>query len=403
VPERSGVLKLEISSQEYKRRTGIVLDKMKELGLDAFVFWNNTSVFYLCGFSFIPTERPACMILTKDGKKTMYVPRLEVEHATQNTEVSETVNYPEYPGDVHPLKNLAGVIAGMGLANSNIGSDAPGYSLTKGYRGPSLLEVLPTVKLTLLPYLVEEIRVIKSPEEIAFIKESARWGNLAHSLLQKYSLPGFLENEVAMKATIETTRVMVATLGDAYNPKVSTGLDPHVGFRGQIGPNSALPHAIDINAVLKPGDNLVTYACPTIGGYTSELERTMFVGEPNAEQRKYFGFMKEIQETAFGKIRPGRPCSDVDKAVREVYAKHNLWDYWRHHTGHALGLLNHELPFFDAADHTIMRPGMVFSVEPGVFVPGLGGFRHSDTVLITETGMEMITWYPRDLDRLICG
>jgi Xaa-Pro dipeptidase len=395
-------LKLEITRQEYKRRTSIVLDKMKELGLDAFVFWNNTSVFYLCGFSFIPTERPACMILTKHGNKIMYVPRLEVEHATQNQEVSETISYPEYPGAIHPMENLAKAITGMGLATAHLGSDASGYSSTKGYRGPGLTEVLPSVKLTLLPYLVEEIRVIKSSEEIAFIRESARWGNLAHSLLQKYSLPGYLENEVSLRATLETTKAMVATLGDSYNPKVSTGLDPHVGFRGQIGPNSALPHAIDINAVLQPGDNLVTYACPRIGGYTSELERTMFVGEPGPEQRKYFGFMKEIQETAFDKIRPGKPCSDVDKAVREVYEKHGLWDYWRHHTGHALGLLNHELPFFDSGDHSVMRPGMVFSVEPGIFVPGLGGFRHSDTVLVTETGMEMLTYYPRDLERLIC-
>jgi len=89
--------------------------------------------------------------------------------------------------------------------------------------------------------------------------------------------------------------------------------------------------------------------------------------------------------------------------VSAFYEKHSLWDYWRHHTGHALGLLGHEAPFFDVADDTVIKPGMVFSVEPGLYVMGLGGFRHSDTILVTETGIEMLTYYPRDLESLICG
>lgn len=99
-------------------------------------------------------------------------------------------------------------------------------------------------------------------------------------------------------------------------------------------------------------------------------------------------------------IEPGKPCSAVDLEVRAYFEKHDLMGYWRHHVGHAIGLRYHEGPFLDKGDHTIIRPGMVFTVEPGLYAPNLGGFRHSDTVLVTENGNIMMTYYPRDLQSL---
>src|SRR5574337_1791088 len=99
--------------------------------------------------------------------------------------------------------------------------------------------------------------------------------------------------------------------------------------------------------------------------------------------------MVALQDTAFGAMGPGKPCSQVDKAVRAYFKQHDLMDYWRHHTGHAIGLRYHEGPFLDSGDHTPMKSGMVFTVEPGRYTPKWGGFRHSDTVLITEEGIEM--------------
>lgn len=396
-------MKLGISPTEYKRRTEAVLASMKERNMSAFVFWSSTSVFYLSGFAFIPTERPIAMILTADGKKSMFMPRLEVEHAQECPEISEVFHYSEYPTDKHPMYHLADVLNKLGLASATIGCDADGYGSPEGYRGPKISEVMPDAKVVVDRDLVEKLRMIKSPEEIALIRESAKWGNLAHTLLQEYSKPGRTENEVSMRASLEATMTMIKTLGKSYSPLSTGRAGASAGFRGQIGPNSALPHAITINAVLKPGDVLVTGASASVAGYGSELERTMFMGEPTPAQRKFFEHMKAVQEIAFEAIAPGKPCSVVDNAVRAYFEKHNLWEYWRHHTGHALGLLGHEAPFFDMGDHTIMQPGMVFSVEPGLYVPGLGGFRHSDTIVITESGMDFITYYPRDLESLICG
>jgi Xaa-Pro dipeptidase len=391
----------KVTAPEYKRRTDLVLDSMKEKGLDAFIFWSTTSVLYLTGFAFIATERPIGLVLGKEGRKTIFVPRLEVEHAGGIPQIDEVKHYDEYPGPKHPMTIFAEVLEGMGLAQATIGSDAAGYGSSWGYSGPRLAEVLPKAKIVIDSDLVPNLRVIKSEEEILLIRESAKWGNLAHTLLQKYSIPGRTENEISMRASMEATMAMIQTLGGTYSPLGGRGAS--AGFRGQIGPNSALPHAITINAVLKPGDVLVTGAGASMAGYGSELERTMFVGEPDAEKRSYFDHMMALMEIAFEHMKPGNKCSDVDNACRAYYEKHNLWKHWRHHTGHSLGMLGHEAPFLDSGDDTVLKPGMVFSIEPGLYVPGLGGFRHSDTVVITETGMDFITYYPRQLSDLICG
>lgn len=112
--------------------------------------------------------------------------------------------------------------------------------------------------------------------------------------------------------------------------------------------------------------------------------------------------MYEAQETALKTIKAGIPFSKVEEAVQAYWKEHNLLHLVRHHTGHNIGLLGHEAPFFDLGDDTIIEPGMVVTVEPGLYVKGVGGFRHSDTVLVTNDGIEMLTYYPRDLNSLIC-
>ena len=110
--------------------------------------------------------------------------------------------------------------------------------------------------------------------------------------------------------------------------------------------------------------------------------------------------MLEAQTIAIDALAPGKPCSTVDDEVNRYFEANDLMPYWRHHSGHAKSTLIHEAPFLDQGDHRLMEPGMIFTVEPGIYVPGLGGFRHSDTILVTETGIEWLTDYPRDLANL---
>ncbi len=392
-------MRLSLSRSELARRLETVRAEAAHRDLDALVLFSPTHVFYLTGLGFIATERPMALIITPK-ETALFVPALETEHAEEEATVTRVVAYPEYPGEVHPMLRLKELLSELRLGGAKLGADSDGYPGIWGYRGPKLSEVLSGAKVTVVKDLVEDLIKIKSSEEIELIRESVRWGNLAHALLQEYTEPGRTETEIALRASMEATLTMVRTLGPAYRALAWHGAGAHAGFRGQIGKQSAIPHAITTNAKIARGDVLVTGAAASVSGYLSELERTMIVGTPTDEQARYFDLMVEVQQTAFDAIRPGARCSDVDRAVRKFFEAHDLAPYWRHHVGHSLGIGAHEAPFFDIGDDALIRPGMVFSVEPGIYIPEFAGFRHSDTVLVTETGMELLTYYPRDLASL---
>jgi Xaa-Pro aminopeptidase len=393
------MMRLTISSEELSRRTQAVRTEATERGFNALVLFSPTHVFYLTGLGFIATERP--MALTVTPKETvLFVPALETEHATQEATVTRVVVYPEYPSDMHPMLRLKDLLTELRLATSRLGVDSDGYPGIWGYRGPKLSEVLSGATITVAKDLVEDLIKVKSAEELELIRESARWGNLAHALLQEYTRPGDTETEISLQASMDATLMMIRALGPSYRALSWHGSGAHAGFRGQIGKQSAIPHAITTNVKIQRGDVLVTGASASVGGYNSELERTMVVGEPTEDQARYFELMLGAQQTAIDAIRPGVRCSDVDRAVRQFFERNDLMAYWRHHVGHALGIGPHEAPFFDIGDDTVLQPGMVFSVEPGIYVPEFAGFRHSDTVVVTEKGMELMTYYPRDLASL---
>ena len=367
---------------------------------DALVLFDDQFIFYYCGFAFFPTERPVALVITREGERILFVPRLEREHAQQTSEAERVEAYPEFPGQRHPMLQLADLLRELHLENANIGVDHDGYLSVMGYDGPALSEALPGATVGRVSRALDHQMALKSEAEVALIKESARWGAQAHHLLQDYTHAGANETEVEARATREATAAMIAALGDSYRGQNRWMSGAVALYRGQIGPNSALPHAMTTGATFQPGDTLVTGAGAAVWGYISELERTMVVGEASAEQRRYFQHMLNMQDIAFEALRPGKTCASVDEAVRAYFEREGLWEHWRHHVGHSLGQRIHESPFLDIGDERVLEPGMVLSVEPGLYVPGLGGFRHSDTILITESGMELLTDYPRDLAAL---
>jgi Xaa-Pro aminopeptidase len=338
-------------------------------------------------------------VLAAGGERALVVPRLELEHARAKATLDRVAHYDEYPGEPRAETVLAATLAELGLAGE-IAADQDGYPWILGYRGPSLSELANATVVRLVDE-IEEQMAVKSEAEIRLIRESVRWGNLAHRLLQRYTRPGATETEASQRASDEATFAMLDAIGELYRAQSFFSFGAHAGYRGQIGRNSAMPHALAGNIVFREGDVLVTGAGAPVWGYLSELERTMIVGEPSAEQRHLFDHMTTVQEVAFEALRPGALCSDVDRAVRTYFARHDLFAHWRHHTGHAIGLRYHEGPFLDTGDHTEIRAGMVFTVEPGIYAPEVGGFRHSDTVLVVEDGIEILTYYPRDLESLV--
>lgn len=395
--------KIYISQKEYERRIELVRKELTKRKLDALYLTSGTSFFYLTGYSYIPTERPAALIIPKKGKITFLGPLLEKDHIPLKTKLIEEIKtYTDYPGEKHPIEHFAQFLKEMKLHNKRIGIDNPaGAAGIWGYKGPSIKDKLPKAKFVLAKDIIENMRLVKTEEEIELIKESAKWANLAHTLLQEYTTAGMWDVEISITASYEASLMMKKALGPEYMPTRYGRFPASAGFRGQVGPMSAIPHAIATNRNIQTGDVLITGATADVGGYSCELERTMIVGEPSAKQKKYFKIMLKAQEAALKAFKPGAKCSDVDKAARKVFIKAGVEEFMRHHTGHGLGLEPHEPPWLDIGDQTVLKPGMVLSCEPGIYIPGFAGFRHSDTVLITEDGAEVITYYPRDLDSLI--
>jgi Xaa-Pro aminopeptidase len=171
-------------------------------------------------------------------------------------------------------------------------------------------------------------------------------------------------------------------------------------FRGQIGEMTAIPHSLSTKQMIREGDVIISELAVDVGGYGCELERSMIMGKPSAKQERYFNAMVKAQEAAFEAFKDGAKCSEIDKTTIGVFKKAGLMNFVKHHTGHGLGLEGHEPPWLDIGNNEPLRAGTVVSCEPGIYEVGFGGFRHSDTVLITEDGAELLTYYPRNLEQL---
>jgi Xaa-Pro dipeptidase len=390
---------LEIKEAEYRQRCDQLCRYLADEDLSGVVLFNRDYVLYYCGFAFIPTERPIAFVMSREGERAMFVPRMEVEHAKANALIERVDYYTEYPDTPHPMQVLSESLNAMGITGK-LAADNDGYPPLLGYRGPKLSS-LGDFTVVDIVNTVEDQMAIKSEAEIALMKESTRWANLALSLLQRYTHVGKTETEVVQQAHHEATAAMLHAIGPIYKAQGWHQDGARAEYRGQIGRNSAIPHALANNIAFQTGDVLVGEATARTWGYQTELERTFIIGQPSNEQKRFFDHMMNLQEVAFETIKAGALCADVDKAVRAYYEKHGLQSNWRHHTGHAIGTRYHEGPFLDVGDTTVIQAGMCFTVEPGLYSAELGGFRHSDTVVVTEDGIEIITYYPRDLQSMV--
>jgi Xaa-Pro aminopeptidase len=390
-----------IPAAELEARRERLLERARRERLTGYVLFDQHYIQYFTSFSFLATERPVVFAQSAAGEMVVLVPEFEVDRVRAETAFDRIESYPEYPGVEHPMRILARVLAELGIREA-IGADQDGYPGILGYHGPTLREV---TESTVAPIAaaIESMMARKSETEIALIRESARWCEYAHRLLQQLTRPGTTEAEVSLRAGHDATIAMLQTLGEDYGGQQASSDGVSAGYRGQIGLRSSWAHAVAHNIEFQVGDVLVSETSAPIWGYNAELERAMVIGPPTTEMRRLFDHTVAAQRVAFDALRPGATCAEVDGAVMRYFEEHALLPYWRQHTGHAIGLRNHEAPFLDLGDPTPIEPGMVFTIEPGLYDAGVGGFRHSDTVAVTPDGIDILTDYPSDLESLTIG
>ncbi|MBX0321839.1 Xaa-Pro peptidase family protein [Halomicroarcula sp. F13] len=385
-----------LPASAFRDRIEAVRQELAETDADAAVWFGATAIEYVTGFAHIQTERPVVLALTRD-RIEITVPRLEVERVDPNERIDTVHHYFDYPQG-RPIETAVEMLDGLGA--ESVAADADGAPGVMGYEGPALSEFVDVETQS----WVDRMRWEKTDAEIDLVRESAKWANLGHRYLADYTEVGAHPATVSQRASMEASRAMLDTLGDRYVERVRGSGPVHAGYIS--GEETALPHGHTPNERLSEGDVLVTGASANVDGYHSELERTMFVGEPDDDQRHYFALMKEAQDIAVDALGPGVEVAYVDEAVHDFFVEQGVADLAQHHVGHNIGLSAHEPPYLDRgwseydhveADDTVIRPGQVYTIEPGVYTDEFG-YRHSDTIAVTEDGVEWLTFFPRDVE-----
>lgn len=388
------MVELAISSSEYESRRTELLDRAAADGHDGVVLFGALNIQYVTGMYHLPTERPCIVGITQDRVEAV-VPRLEQEHAErEDFPFNNVTAYFDYPQG-NPMQRAADMCERLGIADGSIAADADGSPARNGYTGPALSDVI-SGSVDVSEYITD-MREVKSEAEVDLIREASVWANYGHRLLQEKVEPGRRPVTISSEVEAEGTKVMLDTLGDRFE---MTDWSAPMMCKFTTGDVTYEPHSIDQTNRIQRGDNIVSIVKPTVGGYTTELERTLFVGEPSAEQRDYFEIMSEAQELAIETIAPSVEYAAVEEVVVDYFEEQGVAEYTKHHVGHNIGLEGHERPFLDVDYDGTIREGELYTVEPGFYVPGVGGFRHSDTVVITEDGTESLTYYERDIDAL---
>jgi Xaa-Pro dipeptidase len=376
-----------VPEREFASRLDEVRDRIADAGADAGVWFGATSIEYLTGFDHIQTERPVVLAVTQD-RIEIVVPRLEVDRVGQNPRIDAVHHYFDYPQG-EPIEVAAEMLDGLDV--ESVQADMDGAPGVMGYEGPDLSEHVEVETQS----WISDMRYAKSEAEIDLIRESCRWGNIAHRYLYDLTEVGAHPATVSQKASLKGSRAMLDALGEEYVPRSRGGGPVHAGYI--TGEQTRLPHGHTANRRLREGDVAITGASANVDGYYSELERTMFLGWPTEEQEYYFDLMLEAQTIAIEALGPGVELASVDEAVWSFFEEQGVTDLAQHHVGHNIGMGGHEPPYIDRGSEGEMQVGEVYTIEPGLYTDTYG-YRHSDTVAITEDGTERLTYFPRELE-----
>ncbi|MEV4755908.1 Xaa-Pro peptidase family protein [Micromonospora sp. NPDC049559] len=379
-----------LSAAFYRTLQDDLRAELDRAGLDAVLADHADDVAYLTGFFHHPGERPVAVLLGVDGTSRLLLPELEREHAQAQHALADLVGYPEFPGLRPPLTYLAPVTGRIGYAGSMTVS-----------RLDEVRAAFPAATLVRTD-VIARARLRKRPEEIALHAEAARITDLmlaaGRALVEEaVAAGGELPSEAELARHVGA--VGAATMYAEHSDVVV--VSPLAGGLVYAGANSARPHALPSGYRLRPGEVFMLSLGCAVGGRFVEGERTFVLGEPTAEQRRYYEAVRQAQQTGGEALRPGLPCARANQACLDVIRAAGLAGYLRHRQGHGIGLGMHEPPWLSDGDDTPLEAGMIVSNEPGIYVPGHGGYRISDSMLVTEDGARPFTAYPRSLDDVV--
>ena len=366
-PALSGLPVMDVAARAERLRA-----RFDEAGVDALLVTRLPNVAYLTGFT-----GSAAMLLV-GPKELVFV--TDGRYAEQSAEQLGGAGVPAridvrttQSAQRDAMSDAAGGYAHLGL-------DAHGvtWAQQRAFAG----EWFPDAELVATEHLVEDLRRVKEPAEVARIHAACAIADDALAVVAPTLTERATEQGVALRLEFEMRERGAS--GTSFDPIVASG------------PNSAKPHARPSSRRIERGEPVVVDFGCVVDGYCSDMTRTFSVGDPGLDVRRVYEVVYRAQQTGRDAVAAGADCAQVDKACRDVIDVAGWGDAFVHGTGHGVGLEIHEAPRVAATARDTLATGYVVTVEPGVYLPGTGGVRIEDTVVVTDEGADVLTGFPKD-------
>lgn len=356
---------------EFATRVASVQQSLERQDCDALIVGPSRDLFYLIGYDALPLERLTLLIIPRTGTPTLVVPELERERA-EAFNASQYATVATYTEIDDPIAHVATVLRG----STTITVQQHLFSRFT----LALQQALPASRFTDATAILAPLRLYKTAEELTRLRTVGAAIDTVHSHLHQWLKPGITEHEAGRhiaNAILDTH--------DAINFVIVAS-----------GPNGASPHHELSDRRLAVGDAIVVDIGGTLDGYCSDETRNYVIGAPPDEYQQVHDVVLAAHAAALACVAPGVSAHDVDAAARDVITNDGYGPYFIHRTGHGIGLEAHEEPWIVSGNDTVLAPGMTFSIEPGIYLPGRFGVRIEDIVAVTTDGVELFNHTPRN-------
>ncbi|HUF85733.1 MAG TPA: Xaa-Pro peptidase family protein [Acidimicrobiia bacterium] len=364
---------LHLPPVDVAARTGRLRARFAGAGIDALLVTRLPNVRYLTGF----TGSAAFLLVGPDELVFVSDGRYRDQAAEQLGAAGVDARIEIRTAQADQRTVLAD--AARGVARLGLEAHGVTWAQQRAFAG----EWFPDAELVATEHLVEELRRVKDDGEVARIRTACAIADEALAAVTPTFADGPTERDVALALDLEMRRRGAS--GVSFDPIVASG------------PNGAKPHARPSERRIEPNELVVIDFGCIVDGYCSDMTRTVSVGDPGAEARRVYDVVLDSQRTGRAAVRAGADCAAVDKACRDVIAAAGWGDAFVHGTGHGVGLEIHEAPRVAATARDTLASGYVVTVEPGVYLSGVGGVRIEDTVVVTDEGADALTASPKEL------
>jgi len=360
-------------------RLSILRNLMKEFDIEVLAINAGKDLKYISGLDFHLSERPVVLFIPTEGVSALVYPAFETTKAESSKIELQLFPYQEDSSTWVDIFKKA--FSETAITDTSIGV-SPGS--LRFLELDLMQSALKHKKIFSAEGVFRQLYIQKDETAVNAIREAVRIAENAFTNILPNIKPGKTEKQISNELFISLLR---------------EGSEADLPFEPIIasGPNSANPHATPSDRILENGDVLIVDWGARHNGYVSDMTRSFLIGKVNEEFKIIAQIVKQANQTARDMIKPGIKAKEIDAAARNHIVKSGFGEYFTHRTGHGIGLEEHENPYISQSSEEILNPGMSFTIEPGIYIPGKGGIRIEDNVIVTQDRHETLTSLPRDL------